>query len=61
MMISKEEKTILVPKFTRPEVEEKLTTQNIKDIIKSQENAIKCLEKELSTKEECVKHYKKYL
>ena len=55
-----EEKKIKVPKFTRPEIEEELTEQNIKDIIESQKNAIECLEKEIERKKECINHYKKY-
>ena len=58
--IKKEEKKIKVPKFTRPEIEEELTEQNIKDIIESQKMEIENLKKEIERKNECIKHYKKY-
>jgi hypothetical protein len=57
----KKEKKIKTVKFTRPYVEEELTEQNIKDIITSQEIEIENLTKEIKTKKECIKHYKKYL
>ena len=56
-----EEVKIKVPKFTRPEIEEELTEQNIKDIIISQEIEIENLTKEIERKKECISHYKKYI
>lgn len=56
----KEEKKIRVVKFTRPDVEEELTEQVIKDIITSQELEIENLTKEIERKKECIEHYKKY-
>ncbi|MDY0278094.1 MAG: hypothetical protein RBQ97_08415 [Acholeplasma sp.] len=57
----KEEKKIRVVKFTRPDVEEELTEQNIKDIISGQEMEIDNLTKEIERKRECIAHYKKFL
>lgn len=57
----KEEVKISVPKFTRPEIEEELTEQVIKDIINSQEMEIENLTKEIERKKECIAHYKKYI
>ncbi|MDY0218844.1 MAG: hypothetical protein RBR14_05805 [Candidatus Cloacimonas acidaminovorans] len=57
----KEEKKIRVVKFTRPDVEEELTEQVIKDIITSQEMEIENLTKEIERKRDCIKHYQKYL
>ena len=56
-----EEVKIKVPKFTRPEIEEELTEQNIKDIIGGQEIEIENLTKEIERKKECIAHYKKYI
>lgn len=56
-----EEIKISVPKFTRPDVEEELTEQVIKDIITSQEMEIENLTKEIERKKECISHYKKYI
>jgi hypothetical protein len=58
--IKKEEKKIKTVKFTRPEIEEELTEQNIKDIIESQKTEIENLKKEIERKKECINHYKKY-
>ena len=56
-----EEVKIKVPKFTRPEVEEELTEENIRDIITSQEMEIENLEKEIERKKQCIAHYEKYI
>lgn len=56
-----EEVKIKVQKFTRPDVEEELTEQVIKDIITSQEMEIENLTKEIERKKECISHYKKYI
>lgn len=56
-----EEIKIKAPKFTRPEIEEELTEQNIQDIITSQEIEIENLTKEIERKKECISHYKKYI
>lgn len=56
-----EEVKIKVQKFTRPDVEEELTEQVIKDIITSQEIEIENLTKEIERKRDCIKHYQKYL
>jgi len=57
----KEEVKTKVPKFTRPEIEEDLTEQNIKDIITSQKIEIENLGKEIDRKNECIAHYSKFL
>ena len=57
----KEEKKFKVIKFTRPDVEEELTEQNIRDIITSQEIEIENLTKEIERKKECILHYQKFL
>ena len=57
----KEEKKFKVIKFTRPDVEEELTEQNIKDIITSQEMEIENLTKEIERKKECISHYNQYI
>jgi hypothetical protein len=56
-----EEVKISVPKFTRPEVVEELTEQNIKDIVESQEIEIKNLTNEIERKKACIAHYSKFL
>jgi len=50
-----------VPKFTRPDVIDEMTKQMIKDTIQSQETEIENLKNEIERKNECIKHYKKYL
>ena len=57
----KEEIKISVPKFTRPDVVEELTEQNLKDIIGGQELEIENLTKELERKRACVEHYQVFL
>lgn len=59
--MKKEEKKVKVPKFTRPDVVEELTKDNIKDIITGQEMEIKNLEREIKMKKNCIKYYSGYL
>lgn len=59
--VEKEETKIKVIKFTRPDVEEELTEQNINDIIVSQEMEIENLTKEIERKRACIAHYNQYL
>ena len=50
-----------VPKFTRPDVIDEMTKQMIEDTIQSQETEMENLKNEIERKNECIKHYKKYL
>jgi predicted RNase H-like nuclease (RuvC/YqgF family) len=59
--MQKEIEKIKVPKFTRPEIEDEMTIQDIEAIVSSQEIEISNLEKEIERRKACVSHYKKYL
>ena len=56
-----QEKTVSVPKFTRPDVIDEMTQENIKDTIKSQEIEMENLLKEIERKKECIAHYSQFL
>ncbi len=57
----KEEKKLSIAKFTRQELTDDLTLQNVKDIIESQETEIKNLDNDIENKKKVVEYYSQFL